>query len=101
MEPRVRESEATGERSYSYVKTNVRFFVLDTDMLDATQLAWIETALKNSSDQPHARCAGGRPRRSGAAVRQVRRQLCARERRNVEGQVRTWEELGKIACPPA
>lgn len=40
-----------GERYYSYVKNNVRFFVLDTDLLDPKQLAWIETALKNSSDE--------------------------------------------------
>ncbi len=41
----------SGERYYSYVKNNVRFFVLDTDLLDPKQLAWIETALKSSSDE--------------------------------------------------
>jgi 3',5'-cyclic AMP phosphodiesterase CpdA len=40
-----------GQRYYTYVKNNVRFFVLDTDLLDAKQLVWIETALRNSSDE--------------------------------------------------
>ena len=40
-----------GERYYTYVKKNVRFFVLDTDLVDPKQLAWIETALKDSTDE--------------------------------------------------
>jgi predicted MPP superfamily phosphohydrolase len=40
-----------GERYYTYIKNNVRFFVLDTDFLDAKQLAWIETALRDSRDE--------------------------------------------------
>ena len=40
-----------GERYYTYVKNNVRFFVLDTDLLDPKQLAWIEAALKESTDE--------------------------------------------------
>jgi predicted MPP superfamily phosphohydrolase len=40
-----------GERYYTYVKGNVRFFVLDSDLLDSKQLAWIEAALKDSSDE--------------------------------------------------
>jgi 3',5'-cyclic AMP phosphodiesterase CpdA len=40
-----------GERYYTYVKRNVRFFVLDSDLLDPKQLAWIETALKDSRDE--------------------------------------------------
>jgi predicted phosphodiesterase len=40
-----------GERYYTYVKGNVRFFVLDSDLLDPKQLAWIEAALKDSRDE--------------------------------------------------
>jgi predicted MPP superfamily phosphohydrolase len=40
-----------GERYYTYVKNNVRFFVLDTDFLDPKQIAWIETALRESHDE--------------------------------------------------
>jgi 3',5'-cyclic AMP phosphodiesterase CpdA len=40
-----------GERYYTYVKGNVRFFVLDTDLLDPKQVAWIETALRDSRDE--------------------------------------------------
>jgi 3',5'-cyclic AMP phosphodiesterase CpdA len=40
-----------GERYYTFVKGNVRFFVLDSDLLDPKQLAWIEMALKDSGDE--------------------------------------------------
>jgi 3',5'-cyclic AMP phosphodiesterase CpdA len=39
-----------GERYYTYVRRNVRFFVLDTDALDSKQRAWIERTLKDSHD---------------------------------------------------
>ena len=39
-----------GERYFTYVKRNVRFFVLDTDLLDPKQLAWFGDALKQSHD---------------------------------------------------
>jgi hypothetical protein len=39
-----------GERYYTYVEKNVRFFVLDSDQLDPKQLVWITDALKNSHD---------------------------------------------------
>ncbi|HEV3060423.1 MAG TPA: metallophosphoesterase [Vicinamibacterales bacterium] len=39
-----------GERYYTYARHNARFFVLDSDLLDAKQLAWIETALRQSID---------------------------------------------------
>jgi predicted MPP superfamily phosphohydrolase len=39
-----------GERYYSYVKKNVKFFVLDSDYLDPKQLQWIDNELKNSRD---------------------------------------------------
>jgi len=40
-----------GERYYTFNKKNVRFFVLDTDSLDPKQLAWLEDALKDSTDE--------------------------------------------------
>lgn len=39
-----------GQRYYTYVAKNVRFFVLDTDQLDPKQLVWITDALKNSHE---------------------------------------------------
>lgn len=39
-----------GQRYYSFVKGPARFFVFDTNYLDARQLEWIETALKQSRD---------------------------------------------------
>jgi predicted MPP superfamily phosphohydrolase len=39
-----------GERYYTYSKGNVRFFALDSNLLDAKQLAWIESALRRSQD---------------------------------------------------
>jgi 3',5'-cyclic AMP phosphodiesterase CpdA len=40
-----------GERYYTFAKHNVRFFVLDSDYLDAKQLAWVDGALKSSNDE--------------------------------------------------
>ena len=40
-----------GERYYTFVKKNVRFFVLDTNLMDATQLAWIEAVLGQSREE--------------------------------------------------
>jgi predicted MPP superfamily phosphohydrolase len=39
-----------GRRYYTYVRRNVRFFVLDTNVLDAAQLEWAETALQQSRE---------------------------------------------------
>jgi predicted MPP superfamily phosphohydrolase len=39
-----------GQRYYSYVRGNVRFFVLDTNVLDAAQLRWAETALQQAAE---------------------------------------------------
>lgn len=39
-----------GERYYTYVRKNVRFFALDSNQLDPRQMAWIDNALKESSD---------------------------------------------------
>jgi len=39
-----------GVRYYTYAKRNVRFFVLDSDLLDAPQRAWIDRVLQQSSD---------------------------------------------------
>ena len=39
-----------GERYYTYVKRNVRFFVLDTDVMDPKQVAWLDTSLKSAQE---------------------------------------------------
>jgi 3',5'-cyclic AMP phosphodiesterase CpdA len=39
-----------GDRYYSFARTNVRFFVLDSDDLDPKQLAWIDEALKSAQE---------------------------------------------------
>src|SRR5262245_17654987 len=41
----------SGERYYSFVKKNVRFFVLDSDSLDPKQLAWLDDTLSGSTDE--------------------------------------------------
>jgi 3',5'-cyclic AMP phosphodiesterase CpdA len=40
-----------GERYYTHVTKNVRFFVLDTDSLDPAQVQWIEGSLKSATEQ--------------------------------------------------
>jgi 3',5'-cyclic AMP phosphodiesterase CpdA len=40
-----------GERYYTFARRNVRFFVLDSDYVDAKQLAWVDGALRSSSDE--------------------------------------------------
>jgi predicted phosphodiesterase len=40
-----------GERYFTFVKKDVRFFVLDSNLLDARQLAWIEESLKGSHER--------------------------------------------------
>jgi predicted phosphodiesterase len=40
-----------GNRYYTYTKGDVRFFVLDTDVLDPPQRTWIEQALQSSTDK--------------------------------------------------
>jgi hypothetical protein len=39
-----------GERYYTFVRGAVRFFVLDTNIMDDTQIAWIEEGLRQSGD---------------------------------------------------
>ncbi|HKB12726.1 MAG TPA: metallophosphoesterase [Vicinamibacterales bacterium] len=39
-----------GQRYYTYARQDVRFFVLDTNVLDPAQLAWLENALKNARE---------------------------------------------------
>ncbi len=39
-----------GQRYFTYVRKNVRFFVLDTNILDPDQIKWAENALKESKD---------------------------------------------------
>jgi hypothetical protein len=40
-----------GERYYTFARKNVRFFVLDTNVLDPKQIAWIDDALSGSRDE--------------------------------------------------
>lgn len=40
-----------GRRYYSFVKGRVRFFVLDSNEMDARQLQWFETELRSSRDE--------------------------------------------------
>jgi 3',5'-cyclic AMP phosphodiesterase CpdA len=41
----------SGRRYYTYVKDFVRFFVLDTNLMDPQQLAWFEQALQQSPEE--------------------------------------------------
>ena len=41
----------SGERYYTFAKAPVRFFVLDTNLMDRAQLAWAEDALARA-DEP-------------------------------------------------
>jgi predicted MPP superfamily phosphohydrolase len=38
------------ERYYTFTRTGVRFFVLDTNLMDSAQLAWFQDALKRSTE---------------------------------------------------
>ena len=40
-----------GQRYHTYARGAVRFFGLDTNILDATQLAWFENALRDSAER--------------------------------------------------
>ena len=40
-----------GERYYSFVREDARFFVLDTNIMDRKQVAWAETALGEASER--------------------------------------------------
>ena len=39
-----------GERYYTFARSNVRFFILDSNWLDRLQVAWLEQALRESTD---------------------------------------------------
>jgi 3',5'-cyclic AMP phosphodiesterase CpdA len=39
-----------GERYYSYARKNVRFFALDSTLMDAKQLAWLEMSLQQAQE---------------------------------------------------
>ena len=40
-----------GQRYYSYIRKNVRFFALDSTQMDPKQLAWIETSLREAREE--------------------------------------------------
>ena len=39
-----------GQRYYTYARNNVRFFALDSTLMDRKQVAWIEAALRDSRE---------------------------------------------------
>jgi 3',5'-cyclic AMP phosphodiesterase CpdA len=39
-----------GQRYYTFARANVRFFILDSNWLDGVQIAWLEQALRGSTD---------------------------------------------------
>lgn len=39
-----------GERYYTFVRQNVRFFVFDSNLMDQKQIAWIDATLKQSQE---------------------------------------------------
>ena len=39
-----------GQRYYTYARNNVRFFALDSTLMDRKQVAWLEAALKDSRE---------------------------------------------------
>jgi predicted MPP superfamily phosphohydrolase len=39
-----------GERYYTYAKRDVRFFVLDTDIMDPKQVAWFDASLRSAQE---------------------------------------------------
>lgn len=45
-----RHFNMNGQRYYSFAKGPVRFFVFDTNLMDAKQLQWIEQSLQSSSE---------------------------------------------------
>jgi hypothetical protein len=48
-----------GQRYYTYARSNVRFFVLDTNFLDPVQLGWIQSALKDAPEAWKIACFEG------------------------------------------
>ncbi len=40
-----------GQRYYSYVRNNVRFLALDSTLMDAKQIAWIEATLQDAKEE--------------------------------------------------
>jgi 3',5'-cyclic AMP phosphodiesterase CpdA len=39
-----------GQRYYTYARNNVRFFALDSNLMDQKQLAWLDAELKNAKE---------------------------------------------------
>ena len=40
-----------GQRYYTYARNNVRFFALDSTLMDRKQLAWLEAALRDAREE--------------------------------------------------
>ncbi len=39
-----------GQRYYTYARNNVRFFALDSTLMDRKQVEWLEAALRDSRE---------------------------------------------------
>jgi predicted phosphodiesterase len=57
-----------GASYYTFKKGNVRFFVLDSEKMDARQIAWLESGLQNGSDGDWSICCVHKPLYSAAAT---------------------------------
>jgi NhaA family Na+:H+ antiporter len=57
-----------GERYYTFARRNVRFFVLDSDYLDAKQLAWVDGALRAPATSGRSATSITRSIRTGGAT---------------------------------
>src|SRR5262249_39713617 len=55
-----------GQRYYTFARSNVRFFALDSTLMDQKQLEWIHTALTNPRDEWKT-CSFHHPLSSNAA----------------------------------
>jgi 3',5'-cyclic AMP phosphodiesterase CpdA len=40
-----------GQRYYTYARNNVRFFALDSNLMDQKQLEWLDASLKNATEE--------------------------------------------------
>jgi predicted MPP superfamily phosphohydrolase len=57
-----------GANYYTFKKGNARFFALDSDYMDAEQLAWLENELKNAGDKDWKICYFHHPLYSSGKV---------------------------------
>jgi 3',5'-cyclic AMP phosphodiesterase CpdA len=78
-----------GRRYYSYAVKNVRFFVIDSNALDAGQMKWLEDALRSATDEwkicyfHHPLYSDGRTHGSDVSLRVLLEPLFVKYRVNV------------------